>query len=168
MVLDVKRGRSLMKKLVMYSKFLSNGSFVPSASSVESPTNLALHASSNSQHYTEPCTSAPVDVDVSCPDEKSDLLKLRDSINSSLDLHRRWTGLPHIGDESRLSLRNNSIFGALLTLVGLLHLEDVSFSQNGFSGSIPYEYAELPTPTKLELQGNVLVRGFDSNGDVSN
>ncbi|OWM83100.1 hypothetical protein CDL15_Pgr011782 [Punica granatum] len=69
---------------------------------------------------------------------------------------------------TRLSLRNNSIFGALLTLVGLLHLEDVSFSQNGFSGSIPYEYAELPTPTKLELQGNVLVRGFDSNGDVSN
>ncbi|PKI43449.1 probable LRR receptor-like serine/threonine-protein kinase At4g31250 [Punica granatum] len=191
----------------MYSKFLSDGSFVSSASSVESPTNLASHALSNSQHYTkQPCTSAPVDVDVLYPSERSDLLKLRDSTNSSLDLHQRWTGPPCLGDESRwvgvgcsnshvvqlvldgiqltglvpenflhsvafltkLSLRNNSIFEALPALVGLLHLEDVSLSHNRFSDSIPSEYAELSTPTKLELQGNVLVRGFASNGVVSN
>ncbi|OWM81434.1 hypothetical protein CDL15_Pgr007472 [Punica granatum] len=52
---------------------------------------------------------------------------------------------------SQLNLRNNSISGAVPALVGLLHLEDVSLSRNGFSGSIPSEYAELPTLTKLEL-----------------
>ncbi|PKI56252.1 hypothetical protein CRG98_023271 [Punica granatum] len=64
-------------------------------------------------------------------------------------LHRMPRQTPNI--IQRLNLRNNSISGALPALVGLLHLEDVSLSRNGFSGSIPSEYAELPTLTKLEL-----------------
>ncbi|OWM62699.1 probable leucine-rich repeat receptor-like protein kinase At1g68400 [Punica granatum] len=147
--------------------------------------------------FQQPCSLAPVDVDGLYPGERSDLLKLRDSSNSSSNLHRRWTGPPCIGDESRwvgvgcsnshvvqlvldgiqlrgslpenflqsvtfltrLSLQNNSISGALPALSGLLHLEDVSLSQNGFSGSIPSEYVKLPKLTKLELQGNVLTGG---------
>lgn len=61
---------------------------------------------------------------------------------------------------TRISLRNNSISGALPNFSGLLHLEEVSLSQNEFSGSIPAEYVEIPKLTILELQGNLLTGGI--------
>lgn len=57
---------------------------------------------------------------------------------------------------TKLSLRNNFIRGPLPNLTNLLYLELVLLSQNRFSGSIPFEYINLPRLKKLELQQNSL------------
>ncbi|RVW69963.1 putative leucine-rich repeat receptor-like protein kinase [Vitis vinifera] len=55
-----------------------------------------------------------------------------------------------------VSFKNNSVFGPIPNLTGLIHLESVFFSQNNFSGSIPLDYIGLPNLTVLELQENSL------------
>lgn len=58
---------------------------------------------------------------------------------------------------TKLSFRNNSIYGQLPNLFNLIHLEYLFLSHNSFSGSIPEEYVQLSRLKKLELQENVLV-----------
>ncbi|XWS60789.1 hypothetical protein CRYUN_Cryun07bG0067400 [Craigia yunnanensis] len=57
---------------------------------------------------------------------------------------------------TKLSLRNNSIFGPLPNLTNLVHLEYVFLSHNLFTGSIPFDYIQLPNLKKIELQQNYL------------
>ncbi|XVF09369.1 hypothetical protein REPUB_Repub07fG0086800 [Reevesia pubescens] len=57
---------------------------------------------------------------------------------------------------TKLSLRNNSIFGPLPDLTNLEHLEYVFLSHNLFTGSIPFDYIQLPNLKKIELQQNYL------------
>ncbi|RWR84673.1 putative leucine-rich repeat receptor-like protein kinase [Cinnamomum micranthum f. kanehirae] len=57
---------------------------------------------------------------------------------------------------SKLSLRNNSLFGPLPDLTNLNHLQFVVLSNNHFTGSIPLEYINLPNLSQLELQENLL------------
>lgn len=58
---------------------------------------------------------------------------------------------------SKLSFRNNSIYGNLPNLSGLVNLQFLFLSHNQFSGSIPFSYVvDLPKLTKLELQDNYL------------
>ncbi|XP_061342941.1 probable leucine-rich repeat receptor-like protein kinase At1g68400 [Gastrolobium bilobum] len=128
------------------------------------------------------------------PEERDALLLIRDSLNSSANLHGNWTGPPCLDNQSRwfgitcsnwhvvlivlqginlsgslpptflqnitflsqLDLRNNSLFGPLPNLTNLVFLEQVLFSFNHFSGSIPVEYVELPSLQVLELQENYL------------
>ncbi|KAJ1383009.1 Protein kinase domain [Sesbania bispinosa] len=128
------------------------------------------------------------------PEERDALLLIRDSLNSSLNLHGNWTGPPCIENQSRwfgitcsnwhvvhivlqgvnlngylpptsfqnitflsqLDFRNNALFGPLPNLTSLVFLEQVLFSSNYVSGSIPVEYVELPRLQVLELQENYL------------
>ncbi|KAI9173846.1 hypothetical protein LWI28_007469 [Acer negundo] len=55
-----------------------------------------------------------------------------------------------------LNLSNNSIFGSLPTLTNLLSLEYVFLLNNRFTGSIPFDYINLPRLKTLELQQNYL------------
>lgn len=57
---------------------------------------------------------------------------------------------------TKLSFRNNSLYGPLPNLSTLLDLEFLFLSHNQFSGPIPVAYAELPKLTKLELEYNSL------------
>ncbi|KAK6123662.1 hypothetical protein DH2020_042596 [Rehmannia glutinosa] len=57
---------------------------------------------------------------------------------------------------TKLSFRNNSLYGPLPNLTSLTNLEFVSLSRNQFSGPIPSAYIDLPKLTKLELQDNDL------------
>ncbi|KAL3512966.1 hypothetical protein ACH5RR_025683 [Cinchona calisaya] len=57
---------------------------------------------------------------------------------------------------TKLSFRNNSLFGPLPNLSNLLDLEFLFLSNNRFSGPIPVSYAQLPELTKLELENNSL------------
>ncbi|OMP08374.1 hypothetical protein COLO4_06536 [Corchorus olitorius] len=57
---------------------------------------------------------------------------------------------------TKLSLRSNSISGPLPNLTNLFHLEYVFLSHNLFSGSIPFDYVQLPKLNKIELQQNYL------------
>lgn len=57
---------------------------------------------------------------------------------------------------SKLSLRNNSLFGPLPDLTNLNHLQFVVLSNNRFNGPIPLEYINLPNLSHLELQENLL------------
>ncbi|XP_038687611.1 probable leucine-rich repeat receptor-like protein kinase At1g68400 [Tripterygium wilfordii] len=57
---------------------------------------------------------------------------------------------------TKVSFRNNSIHGNLPSLTNLTHLEFVFLSYNRFSGSIPFEYVQLPNLEKLELQDNYI------------
>ncbi|XP_068646232.1 probable inactive receptor kinase At2g26730 [Aristolochia californica] len=66
------------------------------------------------------------------------------------------TFLQNITYLSVLSFRNNSLFGHLPNLTNLNHLQNVIFSQNSFSGSIPLEYTELQGLERLELEENHL------------
>ncbi|XP_042500147.1 probable leucine-rich repeat receptor-like protein kinase At1g68400 [Macadamia integrifolia] len=127
-------------------------------------------------------------------DERNALFQLRDSLNSTIDLHSNWTGLPCYGDWSnwagiscsnwhviqisldgiqltgslppmflqnltflsRLSLRDNSLFGFLPNFTNLDHLQYIILSHNRFSGSIPPKLINLPLLATLELQENTL------------
>ncbi|XXG60449.1 hypothetical protein AAC387_Pa04g2358 [Persea americana] len=57
---------------------------------------------------------------------------------------------------SKLSLKNNSLFGSLPNLANLNQLQSVSLSNNRFTGSIPLEFIDLPNLSQLELQENLL------------
>ncbi|XVE57196.1 hypothetical protein DITRI_Ditri04bG0072300 [Diplodiscus trichospermus] len=57
---------------------------------------------------------------------------------------------------TKLSLRNNSIFGSVPNLTTLVHLEYVFLSLNLFTGSIPFDYVQLQNLKKIELQQNYL------------
>ncbi|XP_052183317.1 probable leucine-rich repeat receptor-like protein kinase At1g68400 [Diospyros lotus] len=57
---------------------------------------------------------------------------------------------------SKLSFRNNSIYGPLPNLTNLVHLQFLFLSYNLFSGLIPLHYIDLPQLRKLELQNNSL------------
>lgn len=57
---------------------------------------------------------------------------------------------------AKLSFRNNSVYGQLPNLTNLVHLESVLFSYNRLTGSIPFDYIELPNLKELELQLNYL------------
>jgi hypothetical protein len=134
------------------------------------------------------------DLEEDFPNERNALVRLRDILNSTSNLHSNWTGPPCYKNQSRwagiacsnghvtrlvlegiritasippmllqnvtflskLSLRNNLIYGPLPNLSTLLHLEYVFLSHNHFSGSIPFAYIDLPILTKLELQENYL------------
>lgn len=127
-------------------------------------------------------------------EERDALIQIRETLNSTLDLHSIWTGRPcwnnysnwvgigclnshvvHIVLEgiqltgslppmvlhnitllSKLSLRNNSLFGSLPNLANLNQLQSVSLSDNRFTGSIPLEFIDLPNLSQLELQENLL------------
>ncbi|MED6133257.1 hypothetical protein PIB30_026845 [Stylosanthes scabra] len=131
------------------------------------------------------------------PQERDALLFIRDSLNSSIDLHGNWVGPPcteanqskwigitcsnfhvvHIVLEGinlsgtlnnnptflqnitllkKLSFRNNLLLGMLPNLTSLVSLEEVIFSDNHFSGKIPFGYVDLPSLRVLELQENYL------------
>lgn len=66
------------------------------------------------------------------------------------------TFLQNITFLRQLDFRNNDLFGTLPNLTGLVFLEEVLFSLNHFSGSIPKEYIELQSLQVLELQENYL------------
>ncbi|KAK4350681.1 hypothetical protein RND71_029994 [Anisodus tanguticus] len=66
------------------------------------------------------------------------------------------TFLIHITYLTKISFRNNSLYGSVPNLTGLVYLESVFLSDNRFSGSIPFGYIELQKLTELELQGNDL------------
>lgn len=129
------------------------------------------------------------------PFERDALIQLREMMNSSANLHAKWTGVPchknqttwngiacenwhvtHLVLENiqltgslppaflqnltfltKLSFRNNSVFGQLPNLTNLINLEQVFLSKNSFSGSIPFHYIQLPRLKSLELEENVLV-----------
>ncbi|KAK3226048.1 hypothetical protein Dsin_005910 [Dipteronia sinensis] len=55
-----------------------------------------------------------------------------------------------------LNLSNNSIFGSPPNLTNLLSLEYVFLLNNRFTGSIPFDYINLPRLKTLELQQNYL------------
>ncbi|XP_022715474.1 probable leucine-rich repeat receptor-like protein kinase At1g68400 [Durio zibethinus] len=57
---------------------------------------------------------------------------------------------------TKLSLRNNSIFGPLPNLTKHVQLEHVFLSHNLFTGPIPFDYIQLPSLKKMELQQNYL------------
>lgn len=133
-------------------------------------------------------------VDEYHPGERDGLIQLRESLNSTSNLHSNWTGPPcyknysnwagiacwnwhvvhivldgiqltgslpptflqNITFLSKLSLRNNSLFGPLPNLTNLLYLQFIFLSHNRFSGSIPLDLIHLPRLTKLELQENTL------------
>ncbi|KAK1404239.1 putative leucine-rich repeat receptor-like protein kinase [Heracleum sosnowskyi] len=129
------------------------------------------------------------------PFERDALIQLREMMNSSANLHAKWTGVPchknqtnwngiacenwhvtHLVLENiqlagslppaflqnltfltKLSFRNNSVYGQLPNLTNLINLEQVFLSKNSFSGSIPFHYIQLPRLKSLELEENVLV-----------
>lgn len=66
------------------------------------------------------------------------------------------TFLEHITFLTKISFRNNSLYGPVPNLTGLIYLEFVFLSVNRFSGSIPFGYIELQKLTELELQENDL------------
>ncbi|MCD7450074.1 hypothetical protein HAX54_003492 [Datura stramonium] len=66
------------------------------------------------------------------------------------------TFLEHITYLNKISFRNNSLYGPVPNLTGLIYLEFVFLSDNRFSGSIPFGYIELQKLTELELQENDL------------
>ncbi|XP_058100009.1 probable leucine-rich repeat receptor-like protein kinase At1g68400 [Magnolia sinica] len=66
------------------------------------------------------------------------------------------TFLQNITYLSKLSLRNNSLFGPLPSFANLVHLQYIFLSQNHFSGPIPLEFINLPNLKRLELQENLL------------
>ncbi|KAK4362624.1 hypothetical protein RND71_017865 [Anisodus tanguticus] len=66
------------------------------------------------------------------------------------------TFLIHITYLTKISFRNNSLYGPVPNLTGLIYLQFVFLSDNRFSGSIPFGYIELKKLTELELQGNDL------------
>ncbi|KAM3319351.1 putative leucine-rich repeat receptor-like protein kinase [Capsicum chacoense] len=66
------------------------------------------------------------------------------------------TFLENITNLTKISFRNNSLYGHVPNLTGLAYLESVFLSDNQFSGLIPYGYIELQKLRELELQGNVL------------
>ncbi|CAN0854842.1 Probable inactive receptor kinase At1g48480 [Linum grandiflorum] len=69
---------------------------------------------------------------------------------------------------TKLSLVNNSISGSLPNLTGLVRMEQVLLSSNGFTGSIPPDYASsLPSLQFLELERNSLegrIPSFNQSG----
>ncbi|CAI9754066.1 unnamed protein product [Fraxinus pennsylvanica] len=68
---------------------------------------------------------------------------------------------------SKLSFRNNSLYGSLPNLTNLEHLEFVFLPQNHFSGSIPFDYVDLMKLTQLELQENELTGPIPPFGQQS-
>lgn len=66
------------------------------------------------------------------------------------------TFLQEITYLTKLSFRNNSLFGPLPDLSGLVELQLVFLSHNLFSASIPSHYIALPKLNVLELQENIL------------
>ncbi|XP_063946813.1 probable leucine-rich repeat receptor-like protein kinase At1g68400 [Daucus carota subsp. sativus] len=142
--------------------------------------------------------SVEVNEHIFFPDERDALMQLRETMNSSANLHAKWTGVPchknqsnwngiacenwhvtHVVLENiqltgslppaflhnltfltKLSFRNNSVFGQLPNLTNLINLEQVFLSKNGFSGSIPFHYIQLPRLKSLELEENVLEGGI--------
>lgn len=66
------------------------------------------------------------------------------------------TFLEHITYLTKISFRNNLLYGPVPKLTGLNYLESVFLSDNRFSGLIPFSYIELKKLTELELQGNDL------------
>ncbi|XP_060204370.1 probable leucine-rich repeat receptor-like protein kinase At1g68400 [Lycium barbarum] len=66
------------------------------------------------------------------------------------------TFLNHITYLTKISFRNNSLYGPVPNLIGLIYLQFVFLSDNQFSGSIPFGYIELERLTELELQRNDL------------
>uniref|UniRef100_A0A7N0U5G4 Protein kinase domain-containing protein n=1 Tax=Kalanchoe fedtschenkoi TaxID=63787 RepID=A0A7N0U5G4_KALFE len=130
------------------------------------------------------------------PNERNELLRLRDAFNSTAAyLRANWTGVPcgrseqsrwagiscsnwhvvqvnlnglqltgslppnflrNITYLTRLSLKDNSIFGSLPDLSNFDYLQHLILSQNQFSSSIPYGYINLPRLSILELEENYL------------
>ncbi|KAL5982981.1 hypothetical protein ACLOJK_017061 [Asimina triloba] len=126
--------------------------------------------------------------------ERDALIQLRESLNSSHNLHSNWTGPPCHNNNSRwagikclnshvvhvvlegieltgslpttflqnvtylskLSLRNNSLFGPLPSFTNLTSLQFIFLSRNRFSGPIPQEFIDLPNLQRLRLQENGL------------
>ncbi|XP_059626270.1 probable leucine-rich repeat receptor-like protein kinase At1g68400 [Cornus florida] len=78
-------------------------------------------------------------------------------ITGSLPPQAFLQNLTHL---SKLSFRNNSIYGPLPNLTNLLNIEFLFLSHNRFSGSIPSEYTRLPKLSQLELQENDLGGGI--------
>lgn len=139
-----------------------------------------------------PSITISIEVQQYHPEERDDLLQLRDSVTSNANLHHNWTGPPCINNQSqwvgivcsnwhvvhlvlegiqltgflpptflknitflsKLSFKNNSIYGSLPNLTNFMHLEYVLLSVNRFSGSIPLDYTKLPVLKQLELQEN--------------
>lgn len=64
------------------------------------------------------------------------------------------TFLQNITFLSKLSMRDNSLFGPFPNLTNLVNLQFIFLSNNRFSGSIPLELTHLPRLSKLELQEN--------------
>uniref|UniRef100_A0A804LY86 Protein kinase domain-containing protein n=1 Tax=Zea mays TaxID=4577 RepID=A0A804LY86_MAIZE len=116
--------------------------------------------------------------------ERRDLLVLRDTLRSALDLHSNWTGPPCHGERSRwhgvscdgdgrvvgVSLDGAQLTGTLPGLDGLSRLRAVDLSSNRFSGPIPRGYAtSLWELARLELQDNLLngtLPAFEQHGLV--
>lgn len=81
----------------------------------------------------------------------------------SIDLHStQLTGslssssFQNITYLTTIILANNSLNGTLPTLEGLFYLQSLSLAGNRFFGSIPKEYIDLKSLTRLELQDNLL------------
>lgn len=70
------------------------------------------------------------------------------------------TFLQNITFLTTLNLSSNSIFGSLPNLTNIVSMENVSLSNNYFTGPIPSDYIQLPRLKTLELQQNYL------NGDI--
>ncbi|CAN4087902.1 unnamed protein product [Withania somnifera] len=66
------------------------------------------------------------------------------------------TFLEHIVFLTRINFRNNSLYGPVPNLTGLIYLEFVFLSDNRFSCLIPFGYIRLQKLTALELQRNDL------------
>lgn len=130
------------------------------------------------------------------PEERNELLRLRDAFNSTAAyLRSNWTGIPcgkseqsrwagitcsnwhviqinlnglqltgslpynflyNITYLTRLSLKENSIFGSLPDLSNFQYLQHLILSQNQFSNNIPYGYVNLPRLSILELEENYI------------
>ncbi|CAN6293106.1 unnamed protein product [Urochloa humidicola] len=103
-------------------------------------------------------------------DERRDLVVLRDTLRSALDLHSNWTGPPCHGERSRWSgvscdadgrVVGVSLDGAQLTgtlprdaLRGVSRLETLSLRGNALHGALPQGLDALPRLRAVDLSSN--------------
>ncbi|CAN6287860.1 unnamed protein product [Urochloa humidicola] len=103
-------------------------------------------------------------------DERRDLLVLRDTLRSAVDLHSNWTGPPCHGGRSRwrgvscdaggrvvgVSLDGAQLTGSLPpgALRGVSRLETLSLRGNALRGALPAGLGALPRLRALDLSSN--------------
>lgn len=121
-------------------------------------------------------TSSSINVDEYFPDERDALIQLRDSMNSTSDLHSLWTGPPCINNRSRwpgIACSNWHVIHIVLDGIRLtgslpptfLHnitfLAKLSMRNNSISGPLPLlsnlEYLETVFLSKNQFSGSIPV-----------